>query len=358
MTTNLGNIAATASLNIDPFQQSTRVLETQMRSINNALKSQETAWKNNSKNINAQKSQYALTGKAIEVHNAQLQKQREKYEGLKASIGDVNNATSAQKTELLAAESAVNKTAAEIESLTGKYEALGKQIAISESNWTKAGQVLENVGGKVSRAGDTLDSFGNKWTVGVTAPITAGVGATIKAAMDWESAFAGVKKTVDEVTEANGNVVISYEDLENQLRSLAKELPASHTEIAAVAEAAGQLGIQTENVTAFTKTMIDMGESTNLSAETAATELARFANITQMSQSKFSNLGSSIVDLGNNFATTEAEISAMALRLAGAGSQIGMSEGDILGFAAALSSVGIEAEAGKQNCPTVWKQAA
>lgn len=92
--------------------------------------------------------------------------------------------------------------------------------------------------------------------------------------------------------------------------------------------------------------MIDMGESTNLSAETAATELARFANITGMSQDKFSNLGSAIVDLGNNFATTESEISAMALRLAGAGKQVGMSEGDILGFAAALSSVGVEAEAG------------
>lgn len=92
--------------------------------------------------------------------------------------------------------------------------------------------------------------------------------------------------------------------------------------------------------------MIDLGESTSMSAETAATELARFANITGMSQDKFSNLGSALVDLGNNFATTESEISALSLRLAGAGSQIGMTEGEILGFAAALSSVGVEAEAG------------
>lgn len=48
----------------------------------------------------------------------------------------------------------------------------------------------------------------------------------------------------------------------------------------------------------------------------------------------------------NNFATTESEITEMALRLAGAGSQIGLSQGDILGLAAALSSVGIEAEMG------------
>jgi len=211
----------------------------------------------------------------------------------------------------------------------------------------------EGLTGSINKASDVLISngkrlgdIGSSLTKGLTVPIAAGVTAVTAAAINWESAFAGVKKTSDEVVDSNGNVVYSYDDLEASLRNLANELPSTHSEIAAVAEAAGQLGIQTDNVSAFTKVMIDLGESTNMSAETAATELARFANITQMSQDKFSNLGSALVDLGNNFATTESEISAMALRLAGAGAQIGMSEGDILGFAAALSSVGIEAEAG------------
>lgn len=310
MGTNLGNIAATASLNIDPFQQSTRVLETQMRSINNALKAQETAFKNNSKNINAQKAQYTLTGKAIDNYSAQLVKQKEKYNGLKASIGDVNNATADQKTQLLSAEATMNKTVGEIERLSGQYKALGTQIAISESNWTKAGQALENVGGKVSKAGDGLNSFGNKWTMGVTAPLVAGVGATVKAAMDWESAFTGVKKTSDEIVDSNGKVVYSYKDLEDGLRGLARELPATHKEIAGVAETAGQLGIQTDKVVGFTKTMIDMGESTTMSAETAATEMARFANIVGMSQDKFSNLGSALVDLGKNCCPVAEKLAA------------------------------------------------
>ena len=59
-----------------------------------------------------------------------------------------------------------------------------------------------------------------------------------------------------------------------------------------------------------------------------------------------SNLGSAIVELGNNYATTEAEIVEMSMRLAGAGRQIGLSEGQVLGLATSLSSVGIEAEAG------------
>ncbi|MDT2660705.1 phage tail tape measure protein [Enterococcus hulanensis] len=205
---------------------------------------------------------------------------------------------------------------------------------------------INQVSQKLSSAGKVMSSAGAALTKGVTVPLVAGAAAVTKAAISWESDFAGVKKTNDEVVDSTGKVVYSYKDLEKGLRDLATELPASHKEIAGVAEAAGQLGIKTENVKSFTKTMIDLGESTNMSSEKAATSLARFANITGMSQKDFDKLGSVIVDLGNNFATTESEITDMGLRLAGAGKQVGMSQGDIMGLATALSSVGVEAEAG------------
>ncbi|HEQ3591597.1 TPA: phage tail tape measure protein [Enterococcus faecalis] len=214
------------------------------------------------------------------------------------------------------------------------------------SNLNTVNGAMKSFGDKTASIGQSIEKVGGSMTKGITLPIAGAVGAVTTAAVKWESSFTGVKKTNDEMVDSNGKVIYSYDDLEKGLRDLAKELPTSHEEIAKVAEAAGQLGIKTDKVVGFTKTMIDMGESTNMSADTAATSLARFANITQMSQDKFSNLGSAIVDLGNNLATTESEITEMGLRLAGAGKQIGMTEGDIVGFAAALSSVGIEAEAG------------
>lgn len=169
--------------------------------------------------------------------------------------------------------------------------------------------------------------------------IAAGLGLATKAAISWESAFAGVKKTVDDTEEG-------YAALEQELRDLTKVLPATHEEIAGVAEAAGQLGVQRENIVEFTRIMIDLGESTNLSAEEAATGLARFANVMGTSLGDVDRLGAALVGLGNNFATTESEILAMATRLTGAGRQAGMTEGDVLGLAAAARHVGIEAEAG------------
>lgn len=166
----------------------------------------------------------------------------------------------------------------------------------------------------------------------------AGV-SVIKMGASFESAFAGVRKTVDATEE-------ELSGMRSEIREMAKEMPTAANEIAGVAEAAGQLGIKNKAITSFTRTMVQLGDSTNLSATDAAISLARLANITGMPQEKFDRLGSTVVALGNNLATAEREIVDMGLRLAGAGKQVGMSESTILSFAGALSSVGIEAEAG------------
>lgn len=164
-----------------------------------------------------------------------------------------------------------------------------------------------------------------------TASATAGIG--------FESAFAGVKKTTDATAE-------EYAQLRQEILGMTREIPATGEEISEIAEAAGQLGIEKENLLSFSRTMIDLGESTNLASTEAASSLAKFANITNMGADNYGRLGSVIVDLGNNFATTEADIVAMATRLASSGELAGFTEEQIMAMSTAMSSVGIEAEAG------------
>lgn len=177
-------------------------------------------------------------------------------------------------------------------------------------------------------------------TAGFAAVAGSAYALTGEQAKDFESAFAGVQKTVDGTTEE------LQEIREGIIEMSQADVTATAVEIAAVAESAGQLGIQTDKVLDFTNVIIDLEESTNLAAEQGASDLAKFANITKMSQDNFDELGSTIVDLGNNFATTEADILSMGLRLASTGELTGLSEAEIMGMATALSSLGIEAEAG------------
>lgn len=208
-----------------------------------------------------------------------------------------------------------------------KYQRLSKAVTDHRGDMEKVGTSLIGIG------------------VGLTA-MSVGAG---KAAMDWESAWAGVMKTNDGTSEQT-------QKLEADLRALTGVLPATHTEIAAVAEAAGQLGVGIDDVAGFSNVMLNLGETTNLSADEAATALARFSNIMGTSFDDADRLGSTIVGLGNNFATTEAEIVGMSMRVAAVGRQMGMSESDVLALSTAMSSVGVEAEAGGTAISNVMKK--
>lgn len=186
------------------------------------------------------------------------------------------------------------------------------------------------------------DDLSSKAMIGGAA-VAVGLGGATKAAIGWESAWAGVKKTTDGTPE-------QMAALEGELRELARTLPATHEEIAGVAEAAGQLGVARKDIAGFTETAIALGESTNLSAEEAATGLAKISNVMGTMDREgvqgIERMGSALVALGNDGASTESDILAMAQRLSGAGKMIGATESDILAMSSALSSVGIEAELG------------
>ena len=185
--------------------------------------------------------------------------------------------------------------------------------------------------------------------------VGAATAASIAVGSEFESAFTGVKKTVDATEE-------EYAKLRQDILDMTHTIPSSASDIAGVMEIAGQLGIATDSLTDFTETMINLGVSTNLSAEDAATNLARFANVVSMADydengiSNWERLGSVIVDLGNNFATTEADIVEMGTRLASTGTLVGLTESQIMALSTAMSSVGIQAESGGSTMAKLLKK--
>lgn len=342
--TPLGQMYIELGLDVSKFNPSLTSAKNAVKYFQNNVKALDSTLKNNGKSTELLKAKYKSLGQAIEAQKKVLDQMKQNFDKLDpgsakfdkaaADIERENAKLSAMEGQLYKVEQALKAVGRE-NSFFGKMENFGK-------NLVKSGDNIQKFGKKVSDFGGTL-------TKGVTAPLIASAGFAVKAAVDYESAFAGVRKTVD-ATEGE------YKKMSNAIREASKTMPASAADIARVAEAAGQLGIKKENIVDFSKTMIDLGESTNLTADEAATAMARFANITQMPQSEFRRLGSTIVDLGNNFATTESEILEMGLRLAGTGHLVGLTEPQILAVATAMSSVGINAEAGGSSFSRVMQK--
>nr|DAJ89461.1 MAG TPA: minor tail protein [Caudoviricetes sp.] len=291
-----------------------RGTQTELNKVNRLLKLDPT-------NIDLLKQKEQLLGDQIKKTENKVESLRNAKKQADAEMASGTEVNQKQYRELVR----------ELESAELKLKDLQAEASRSHASLAQVSAVT----GEISRkAGSVAKSF---------APISvafAGVGvAAGKASIEFESAFAGVEKTVDGTEE-------QLAALRQGILDMATEIPASTTEIAAVAEAAGQLGIASDDVLDFTRVMIDLGEATNLSSDEAASALAKFANITGTTADEYSKLGSTIVDLGNNFATTERDIVEMATRLASAGTIAGLSEQDILALSTAMSSVGIQAEAG------------
>lgn len=202
-----------------------------------------------------------------------------------------------------------------------------------------ASKTLDNFSAKLKDVSYNAMAVGTGLIALGANPTAALLGAA-KAAIDFESSFAGIRKTVD-ASE------VEFQQLEENIRQLALTTPTTTEEMNKIGELAGQLGVRgVKDLTAFIETIAMVGVTTNITTESAATSFARIANIMQLPIDQVENMASTVVDLGNNFATTESEIVGFAERIAGAGTIAGFTTNDILGIAAAMSSVGVEAEAG------------
>lgn len=268
----------------------------------------------------------------------QIEREKAVINNLDEQIEKLSSRENLNEQEINKLSNQYNNAISRLNGFEKELADVDKALKTNAENLKKRGKAVQEFGDTVQNAGSKIESAGKQMSVLSGAAVGAMYMAT-DAAIDYESAFTGVKKTVDATEE-------EYRQLYDAILDLSEQIPATAEDIASVAEQAGQLGIAKENILDFTEVMINLGESTNIVANDAAEKLAKFANVTGMDPKYYENLGSVIVDLGNNFATTESDIVNMATRLASTGAIVGLSEPQIMALAAALSSVGIDAEAG------------
>lgn len=357
------------------MQDAQTTLQTSRTALTNTKKAYEDNVKSVNKNVTALKAQKTELDKQISLRsnekrllteaNKSLDKNSVSYKDNQKALNWVNTEIEAytkqsqsisdsirtQEAALSGSKKAYTDAQATVKKATEQYEEYEKGLKAVER--ADEAQNLQNTGKRWKEVGEGIDTVTKPLQYAATALAAGGV-ASAKFAIDFENNFANVKKTVDGTPEQIEKIRQEIIDMTTVGINGHSAIPETTAELTELAAAGGQLGITTDNIVDFTEVMAQMGSATNLVGEEGAATLARFQNVMGVGQNEIRNIGSAIVDLGNHSATTESEIAAMALRMGKYGSSVRMSAADVLGYSAALSSLGIEAQMGGSAIGRTW----
>ncbi len=352
---------------MDALQSKQKALADLQSTQANKVKELNAAYKNAQAAVDAYSDKKEELTQKITANEAALEKLKntegdttEEHKRLTDETEKLKRELDENEAKLSAAEkgtnnwqTSLNKAQVELNKTNDEIKKNDKYLDEAKNSTDKCAKSIDKFGKETKTSKESVDALGSALaSAGLIAglkKLADGLIACFEASIKFETGMTGVEKTTD-LTDKE------LSQMSDALKDLSDIIPMAAADLAKITENAGQLGIAKENIVDFTGVMADLGVATNLSGEQAAQTFAKFANITQMPQEDFGRLGSTIVDLGNNLATTEANIADMALRLAGAGNDARMSQAEILALAGALSSVGMEAEAGGTAFSRVIKE--
>lgn len=228
-----------------------------------------------------------------------------------------------------------DKARAELDRVHKAYERLklsgkltGSELARANELHTKKVKELEEQLGKTTLTASEMIGELSK-----IAGSAGGMAVVAKAAMEFETAMAGVKKVVDGTPEQMSR-------LSKEIKDLSVELGMTATEVAQIATMGGQLGVSIDKLGEFTTMAGQMAVAFGISADEAGNAAAKLANVFNMPIEQVGELGDVINTLGNNMAAKEREIVDAMLRVGGTARQFGLAKEEVAGLTAAMIALG------------------
>lgn len=319
---------------------------------NHTFSSLNKEYADNNKQISAWKEAISNGTRSAEQGENAIQRLASRNVTLKEAMDDCTAGIAEQKKSLVDLGSTYEDSQRTYLGLKAGALGLKNELAGMSNEFISTNENLLRLYDTLGKVSSKADQFAN--TVKPLSMLSfVGIAAATKTAIEFEDAWTGVTKTVDGTPQ-------QLSKIDDGLKNLAQTTSSTYQDIAHYAELAGQMGIPTDSIVGFTKTITELGDTTNLVGEEAAQSIAKFSNV-MVSQSKktntyYSRLGSTIVDLGNKFSTTESDIMDMATRLGVAGKMVGLNSNQVLGLSTALSSLGIEAAAGGSSVSKMLKK--
>ncbi|MDU8357978.1 phage tail tape measure protein [Pseudomonas syringae group sp. J309-1] len=168
----------------------------------------------------------------------------------------------------------------------------------------------------------------------LAAPFVAGA----RAAIDFESQMADVKKVVDFKTPDQ------FKQMGDDIGRMSERLPMAAGDIAKIVAAGGQSGIAREELLGFAEAAVKMGIAFDQTAEESGDMMAKWRTSFKMTQVDVEGLADKINYLGNTGPANTKQISDIVTRIGPLGAIAGLASGQIAALGATMAGVGIEQE--------------
>ncbi|ADE87915.1 tail length tape measure protein [Escherichia phage vB_EcoM_ECO1230-10] len=171
-----------------------------------------------------------------------------------------------------------------------------------------------------------------------TIALGATIAAPVKAAIDFESTMADVKKVVDFDTPDG------FKKMGQDIINMSKVLPMTANDIGKIVAAGGQSGIAAKELMTFAESAIKMGVAFDITADQAGQAMAEMRSAFKMNQQQVVVLADKINYLGNNTAASAKDIMEIVQRIGPLGEVAGTASGEIAALGATLRGMGVQNE--------------
>lgn len=228
---------------------------------------------------------------------------------------------------------AIQNQIAQYRALNEQLKAFDKQMGLNYRNVGNYGSAFNSLGAISPQLSMLASKGGGFIGVGLAAR------DAYRTVSDFDSGLKNVQKTTGLTSQEVAKLGEEFVSLSKRLQTVsAKDL----TQYATVA---GQLGVKgTQNILNFAEALAKLETASDITGEEGGADIARLLTLTDGGVQNIKRFTDEIVNLGNNFPATEAEILKNATRIAQATGVYKLGRENVLAYATATKSVGVEAE--------------
>ena len=286
---------------------------------NRALIKERTLLAETNKEIKLQaREQLGLVGTYEKLNKARNDAQKR--------LGDLLTAEKKSTAEIIIAQREFNKLDARVKAVDAALKNYSKNVGNYKSAFEGLSGTLRNL----------ISAFGIATGVALFGQIIGDITSTVR---EFDRQLIAVGKTTnisgDDLKQFGRDVVQLGSDLDG----------ISVQGLLSSAEVAGQLGVKgTENILKFSTAIEKLKLTSDIISQEQVQSFAQFIEVSQDSFENADKLASVITQLGNNFATTEAQILSNATEIQKGIAVYNASAEGVLGLGAATASLGSEAE--------------